>query len=48
MVRAKSRPRDIVELMAVYVVELLEGVHGEWIGGGIFMFAGAALNGSLN
>lgn len=35
-------------MMAAYVVELLDGVHGQWIGGGIFMLAGAAMNGCLH
>ena len=46
--RAKSCQRDVAEPLARYVVELLDGVHGEWIGGGIFMLAGAAMNGCLN
>ena len=45
---AQSSQRDIAEPLAAYVVELLDGVHGQWIGGGVFMLAGAALNGSLN
>ena len=44
----QSCQRDPAEPLAGYVVELLDGVHGEWIGGGIFMLAGAAMNGSLN
>ena len=44
----KSRQRDIAEPLSAYVVELLDGVHGQWIGGGTFMLAGAALNRSLN
>ena len=45
---AKSCQGDVAELLSGYVVELLDGIHGEWIGGGIFMLAGAALNGGLH
>ena len=46
---AKScQQHNIAALMTDYIIELLDGVHGQWIGGGIFMLAGAAMNGCLN
>ncbi len=50
LVTAKTRhgQSDIPELMANYVVELLGGGHGPWIGAAILILARAAMNGCLN